>query len=381
MKIAMISWEYPPQFSGGLGIHCQAIVRELTGLGVFIDYYLPAYQNAEFTTPPGMKINHVKMPKQSSALAYQGNDTWDMVMKFRDELQKAFLPPGVDVIHARDWMGVLAAAEIAQQYGIPLIWTVHSTEYDRAAGMPVHPGIATIEQAALQIAAHTIAVSKRTKISLVERYQAAAEKITVIHNGVDASPFEQMAQRDYDRDDGHILFLGRVTGQKGPEYFLEAARIVLAKKNVRFLIAGDGDLLGILRRRARRWKIDDRVQFSGAVEGERLLQCYRDALLFVLPAYSEPFGITVLEAMAAGVPAIISTTTGAGEIVTHVEKVEPNDSRKLAQAILFLLENPQRRAMLGKKGAEEAWQWSWKRTAEETLSLYRQLSKTEGWEG
>lgn len=369
MKVAMIGWEYPPLFSGGLGIHCQGIVRELTGLGIHIDFYLPADGKTEFDIPERMTLYRVELSHSSSA--YNAGVTWEAVQQFRALLEESFTPDGIDIIHAHDWMGVFAATRISRIHNIPLIWTVHSTEYDRAAGMSPHAGILAIEQEAFRNVNHTITVSKRTKQYLVDHYHADPAKITVIYNGLDAAPFEQMSKRDYQQNAGHILFLGRVTEQKGPGNFLEAARMVLAETNARFMIAGDGDLLGILRRRARRWRIDDHIEFTGIVLGDQWLNCYKDAIMFVLPAVSEPFGITVLEAMAAGLPTIISTTTGAGEIVKNTLKVEPNNPKELAQTILVLLNNPQLRRTFGQNGAQEALRWTWKRVALDTHSLYQ----------
>ncbi|MBP1155871.1 MULTISPECIES: glycosyltransferase family 4 protein [unclassified Paenibacillus] len=371
MKVAMIGWEYPPSFSGGLGVHCQALVRELTSMAVDIEFYLPTDGKTQFDIPDRMTMHPMVLPNSESS--YNARVTWEAVQQFRDWLEAYFTPKGIDIIHAHDWMGIFAAMRISRLHNIPLIWTVHSTEYDRSAGMSLHPGILSIELEALSQANYTIAVSKRTKHTLVKRYQNDSAPIAVIYNGLDAGPFTPMSHRNYLHDEGHILFLGRVTEQKGPGIFLEAARIVLAETDARFVIAGDGELLGILRRRARRWEIDNRVEFTGAVFGAPLYDCYRNAILFVLPAVSEPFGITVLEAMASGIPSIISTTTGAGEIIKHALKVNPNNPQELAQTILVLLKHPRLRQSIGQNSAREARHWTWKRVARETYSLYQQV--------
>jgi glycosyltransferase involved in cell wall biosynthesis len=187
-----------------------------------------------------------------------------------------------------------------------------------------------------------------------------------------------MASRDYQSTEGYVLFLGRVTRQKAPDDFLEAAKLVLEERNnVRFMIAGDGDLLNKLRLKARRLKIQDRIKFTGNVLSEELLECYKEAVLYVLPARSEPFGITVLEAMAAGIPTIITSTTGVGEIIQNVHVIEPNQPKELAKAIIHLLNNPELRASLGQNGALEAKSWSWKKAAEETHRLYQSLLDTK----
>lgn len=371
MKVAMISWEYPPQFSGGLGIHCRAITREMTSIGIGVEFYLPGFKILQFDTPDNMNIHHVQMGKEFSENVYLGSVIWDSVKDFKIRLENAFEPAGIDIIHAHDWMGFFAARGIAEKYKIPIIWTVHSTEYDRAAGKPLNPAIFAIEEEAIDFVQHTIAVSKRTQQILIEHYAAKPENISIIYNGIDVSSFQEMASRDYQNTDGPILFLGRLTGQKAPDDFLKAASLILAeRKDVRFMIAGNGDLLHKLRLKTRRMKIYDHVEFTGSVEGERLLECYKKALLFVLPARSEPFGLTVLEAMAAGIPTIISSATGVGEIVENVYVVNPNDPNDLAKAIIKLLDDPVLRQTLGQKGAQEARKWSWKQVASETHQLY-----------
>ena len=373
----MISWEYPPQFSGGLGVHCQAIVRELTSIGVEIELYLPVFKQLEFEALKNLKFHQLSLSHPIQGDSYIGSDIWDSVMEFRDRLEEGFQPEGIDILHAHDWMGVFAATGIAKKYKIPLIWTVHSTENDRAAGKPLNPGIFSIEQEAFSNVKHTIAVSQRTKQYLIHSYQADPNCISAIYNGIDVSTFEQLATRDYQNTDGYILFLGRLTGQKAPDVFLQAAKLVLSERDdVRFLIAGDGDLLHKLRLQSRRMKIHNRVEFAGNVLGEKLLECYKNALLFVLPARSEPFGITVLEAMASGIPTIISSTTGAGEIVENVYVVEPNQPKELAMAIIKLLDDPELRKKLGQKGAKEAQACTWKKVAFETQQLYLKLLST-----
>lgn len=377
MKVAMISWEYPPQFSGGLGIHCQALVRELTSIGVNIEFYLPAFKEIEFDPPSGMTIHQVQLHENFSKYAYLGSAIWDSVMDFRKRLEEVFVKEGIDLIHAHDWMGVYAVTGIAQKYNIPLVWTVHSTEFDRAAGKSYNPVIFNIEQEALINVNHTISVSQRTKQILIDHYGADPDKITTIYNGIDFSAFEQMAARDYQKTDGYILFLGRLTRQKAPDDFLQAASLVLAeRKDIRFMMAGEGDLMNKLRLIARRLKIDERVVFTGRVTDEKLKECYKNALLFVLPARSEPFGITVLEAMAAGIPTIISTTTGVGEIVKNVHVIEPNKPDQLAAAILQLLDHPEQRQSLGEKGAQEARSWTWDQVGEKTRQLYLRVINT-----
>lgn len=373
MKIAMIAWEYPPQFSGGLGIHCQALVQEIVKQEVSVDFYLPSIDQAQFYIPEGMAMHLVKIDQLIPGYMDGKYEIWDSVNHVAAQILNDYEPEGVELIHAHDWMGVYTAMQIHERYGTPVIWTVHSTEYDRAAGMPPHPGILAIEQAALECAVHTIAVSERTKESLMTNYHADSSQISVIYNGIYPTAFQHLADRDYEKSDGYVLFLGRVTGQKGPDDFLNAARIILAERDMRFMIAGDGNLLGPLRRRARQWKIDQFVTFAGAVKGDQLLECYKNAKIYVLPSISEPFGITVLEAMASGIPSIITTTTGAGEIVKHVYRVEPSHPEQLAAAIVALMDDAKLQHTLGQAGAEEICQFSWNLIADQTRKLYTRL--------
>lgn len=166
-----------------------------------------------------------------------------------------------------------------------------------------------------------------------------------------------------------------MTGQKGPGDFLSAAKLLLeqGRRDVQFTIAGDGDLLTQLKRRATEWGISRHVRFLGRVVGRDQLACYRQASVFVLPSLSEPFGLTVLEAMAAGLPAIITHTTGAGEVVENVIRVHANDPEGLAQAIASLLDSADLRRKIGQSGSLEVEQFDWARVASKTYEVYMRV--------
>lgn len=375
MKIAMISWEYPPQFSGGLGIHCQALTNELTKSNFTIDFYLPCFREnmGPFNPPQGMTLYPVETELLHAAYTYSGDDVLAVLPYFQNGLEEIFSPVGIDLIHAHDWMGAYSSINLAKRYKLPLIMTVHSLEQDRTANMPPNKEIQQLEKEAIQNADYIITVSKRSKECIVQQYSINPDKISVIYNGIDPTPFSIQRQKFFNRKDPYILFLGRITAQKGPFDFLKAARIVLGKRNVKFVIAGEGDLKGLLRRQAKLWGIDDKVEFTGKLTGTLLYECYRNALIYVLPSISEPFGITVLEAMAAGVPVITTTVTGAVEILNYVIKVEPSQPELLSKLIIELLDNPKLRQELGEKGRQEIQKWTWHKTASLTSQIYQSV--------
>lgn len=377
MKIAMISWEFPPQFSGGLGIHCQALANELTNANLFLDFYMPYFgeRKEAFSPPRGMNLYHVDTELLHTAYTYSGDDVLTALPYFQRGLEEMFSPEGIDLIHAHDWMGAYSSIKIAKRYKIPLIMSVHSLEQDRAAYMPPHTEIKQIEKEALHAADYIITVSERSKISIIEQYSIPPEKISVVYNGIEPALFSIGNNPLNKSKEPYILFLGRVTAQKGPHDFLKAARIVLEHRDAKFVIAGEGDLKGLLRRQAKLWGIDDKVEFTGKLTGTALYECYQNALVYVLPSIAEPFGITVLEAMSAGIPVITTTVTGAAEILNQVIKVEPNQPELIAKHIIKLLDNPIMRQNKGNDGRQEVLHWTWEKTASQTSQVYQTVLK------
>lgn len=278
-----------------------------------------------------------------------------------------------DVIHAHDWLTFPAGMMLAQIARKPLIVQVHSTEFDRA-GQQANGRIVEVERAGMQAADRVLAVSQLTKSICVRRYGVPPNKIEVVYNGVEApSPPSSSAGTPGDaaRQDRIVLFLGRITMQKGPEYFITAARRVLdVVPDVKFVLAGSGDMALRMMEMASRLGIGDRVLFTGFLSGEAVDRMYRMADCYVMPSVSEPFGISALEAVSHNVPAIISRTSGASEVLQHVLKVDFWDTDDMANKIIAVLRYPPLAQTMRDHGAAQIGNLSWESVADRVVGVY-----------
>jgi glycosyltransferase involved in cell wall biosynthesis len=273
-----------------------------------------------------------------------------------------------DLVHAHDWMTFPAAAAVARQSGKPLVVHVHSTEFDRS-GEGVNPQVYEIERAGMHAAHKVIAVSRRTKRICTERYGVPEEKVCVVYNAVEhdgwADP-EPIAS-----DDKVVLFLGRITMQKGPEYFVAAARRVLEKvPEAKFIMAGAGDKMNATVELAAHMGIGHRVLFTGFLAKADVARAFRRAAVYVMPSVSEPFGITPLEALASDVPVIISKQSGVAEVLRHALKVDFWDIDEMANKIVAVLSRPALRETLRQNGSSEAKKFDWTLSARRCLDVY-----------
>ncbi|MCD6227741.1 glycosyltransferase family 4 protein [Candidatus Micrarchaeota archaeon] len=386
MYIAMLGWEFPPYFSGGLGVHCFYLTKALSKNNVDIDFYLPSKKG--FTNP--VKINeHLTLIPVSPSVnlsPYPVHDPigWSQdfaskVLQYNDSLF-ALISNNIkryDLIHAHDWLTALAGIKLRKMYDIPYVQTIHATEFDRTS----HPWqfIKNIESKAVHSADTIITVSKRTKQILTDKYHANPDKITVIYNGINYNDFLNIKNKPgaifpYNRK--VVLFLGRITEQKGPLYFVDAANEVLKHdNNVHFIVAGTGDLLPSMIQKVIDLGILNHFTFTGFVTGEQRNLLYSIADVYVLPSTSEPFGITVLEALASGTPTIITKTAGVGEVVKSALQVDFWDVKKMALLITGILKHRTLHRFLAVMGEKEVRSLSWDRIARETISVYNNMCK------
>lgn len=276
-----------------------------------------------------------------------------------------------DVIHAHDWLTFPAAIAAANALGIPFVAHVHSTEFDRA-GSGVSQRIYDIERAGMHAADRVIAVSQFTKSIITRRYTIDANKIDVVHNGIERDAIQPAPGTRLDTQEKIVLFLGRITVQKGPEYFLAAARRVLSKMpNVRFVLAGAGDMSLKMIELANSMGIGKQVLFTGFLKGDDVERIFRMADCYVMPSVSEPFGIAALEAISHDVPVIISKTSGASEVLRHVLKVDFWDIDDMANKILAVLRYPPLANTLREHGTMELRRLTWEDAAAACELAYR----------
>jgi glycosyltransferase involved in cell wall biosynthesis len=279
-----------------------------------------------------------------------------------------------DIIHIHDWMTYPAGINAAAATGKPLIAHIHSTEFDRS-GENVNQMIYEIERSGMNYADKVIAVSGLTKKIVVERYGIDPEKVEVVHNGVDLKNKKLPAENSEEikKNEKIVLFLGRITMQKGPEYFLQAAKKVLdVMDDVKFVMAGSGDMMYRMVEMAAGMGIGNKVIFTGFLRGDAVNQIYRMADLFVMPSVSEPFGIVPLEALDNDVPVIISKQSGVSEILRHALKVDFWDTDEMANKITAVLKYQPLKFALQNHGNFEVRKISWKDTAEKCIEIYQQ---------
>ncbi|MCH7688602.1 MAG: glycosyltransferase [Planctomycetes bacterium] len=276
-----------------------------------------------------------------------------------------------DVVHAHDWMTYQAGVAIKKMSGKPLTIHVHATEFDRSGGGPVHQTVYDIEKLGMKHADKIIAVSKFTKQKIIDRYAIAPEKIAVIYNAVarkkgNRKPFHANKKNPL------VLFLGRLTLQKGPDYFLDVAKKVLEHRDdVDFVIAGSGDMQHRLIECATRWGIGDKVLFTGFLRGQEVDRMYQMADVYVMPSVSEPFGIAALEAMQEGVPLIVSKDAGVSEVVNHCLKIDFWDINRMTDSILAILEHAELSNEMSKNGKAEVKKFCWNKVAQQCIEVYR----------
>jgi len=263
-----------------------------------------------------------------------------------------------------------AAMAIAQFSGRPLIVHVHATEFDRS-GEHINRAIYDIERRGMHAATRVIAVSERTKQIIVERYGVRSGKVGVVHNGIEFDRTQPLPARS-ERQEKVVLFLGRITMQKGPEYFVRAAALVAEKiPHVKFVIAGTGDQLPYLVQLVDKLGLKDRVEFAGFLRGPEVDRAYQRADVYAMPSVSEPFGLTALEAVRHGVPVVLSTSSGAAEVLKKgALKVDCWDVELMAKMIASVLEHPSLADALRREGAKEIRALTWDEAAKKCIRFY-----------
>lgn len=389
MNILMFGWEFPPYISGGLGTACAGLTKGLNAVGgVKTTFVLPksnanpALDSTEFvdsirfvqvdSTVPAAQSARV-VPRKTPASSYGGATMTGAAMRYASSAARMLSDSDeFDVIHAHDWLTYTAGVHAKRMTGKPLVVHVHSTEYDRS-GTTYDPDIYKIERLGMDMADKIIAVSNYTRDVIVERYGQHPDKIVTIYNATekwDVIPRQRSAieQRPV------VTFLGRITYQKGPEYFVEAARLVLQKvAQVEFVMAGDGDLLPRMKSLVSALGMAEHFRFPGFIGAAEVRALFAQSDVYVMPSVSEPFGIAALEAINADVPVVLSSNCGAAELLDSVLTVAPDDCQAMADAIVRLITDPQYARALAAGAREEMRNVSWDESAGNLKGLYQDL--------
>lgn len=418
----MFGWEFPPHITGGLGTACFGLVKGLGKHGVDVIFVVPkAYgdesmEGFRLVNASDMVLDFSKTVYQehwnrikfmeigSNLIPYVGPEEFETMvhedsLKRTGETQSVFSERyqfsgkyGInlmeevsryaivasviaqettyDVIHAHDWLTYAAGIAAKKVSGKPLVVHVHATEFDRS-GENVNQTVYELERQGMEEADLVITVSHLTRQIVIERYGISPEKVITVHNAVEPTDHPDMSEVRKHVKEKVVTFLGRVTFQKGPDYFIEAANKVLKKDpNVRFVMAGSGDLLNKMIRRAAQLHIATKFHFTGFLNGPEVDTMFAMSDVYVMPSVSEPFGISPLEAMRSNVPVVISKQSGVSEVLKHALKVDFWDIDALADAIYGLLHYEGLKKMFVKYGKDEVDNLKWDNAAGKVLEVY-----------
>jgi glycogen synthase len=381
LHIVMVGWEFPPSHTGGLGVHSYELCKELTKLGHRVTFLTPF--SGPFTPVPGVTFRFPgdstgDRPPEYPSAYWEGKTPdspfADSIDGYNAWVSKLGGLGPIDVIHVHDWFGTVGGAALAARLHRPMVMTVHSTEYDRSLGHP-WDHILQREKVGIRAATRVIAVSRHLRQQLVDRYDAEPRRVRVVYNAV--RPTERLERIDPTKR--VVLYVGRLAAMKGVDTFLRAAqRVVGDFPDVLFVIAGEGPEYPRLVQLAASLGIGDRVMFLGKVSEEERDLLLSGSSVFVLPSVVEPFGIAALEAMAAGVPTIVSKTSGVAEISTGTFRVDFWDVEEFASRIAELLDYPTLRRAMGEMGQWEALREGWPVRARETVSVYLEAMRELG---
>ncbi len=396
----MFGWEYPPYKSGGLGTACYGLTKGLKNHNVDIIFVLPRgdkdkadntyvkmliasdYGSVKFIGIPTLLRPYLtsetyielKGKKGKEGKIY-GEDLFQEVYNFAMRAKLIAKKEDFDIIHCHDWMTYPAGIEAKKISGKKLVVHIHATEFDRTGGNGVNEYVYNLEKQGFEHADRIVTVSNIKKNQVVNHYRIDPEKIDVVHNAVEKEhkKFQELSPGK----DKIVLFLGRITLQKGPEYFVYAAKKVLEKrKDVKFVMVGTGDMLERMINLTIDLGINDHFLFTGFLEGEALDKVYSMARLYVMPSVSEPFGITPLEAITNGTPVLISKQSGVSEILHHALKVDFWDVNEIANKILSVLHHDALHETLRDNAQMQINSISWDKSARKLLDVYK---KVMGW--
>lgn len=391
----MFGWEFPPFNSGGLGVACLGLTKALSRRGFDVIFVMP--KKLEIDAPwarmiyadageriEGYAIDSTLTPyatgRDSTDRQMYAGDLFEQVRRYREQGAAIARREHFDVIYAHDWLSFGAGLEAKKATGKPLVVHVHATEFDRCGGLSgANEHVFAVEREAMLAADRVIAVSEYTKNIIVRYYGIPAAKIQVVHNGIDESTMPRSTDIGRMRSlkqSGYkiVLFLGRLTLQKGPDYFLRAAKRALEKNpDILFVVSGAGDMEKRVLELAAELGISQNVLFTGFLSGAARSEMYGAADLFVMPSVSEPFGIAPLESMKAGTPVLISKQSGVAEVVRHALKVDFWDVEEMAHKILSAVEFAPLRQSLSQNAKSEADRLTWSSAALKIDSIVHEL--------
>ena len=422
MKALMFGWEFPPHILGGLGTASYGLTKGMAECGdMDITFVIPkphgdedksfahivgagntpvAWRDVSWDYVAG-RLGYCMDPQEYFNLRdhiyadfnyLHTNDLGCIEFSGRypanlhEEINNYSIVAGVvarqqefEIIHSHDWLTYPAGIHAKQVSGKPLVIHVHATDFDRSRGN-VNPTVYAIEKNGMDHADHIMCVSELTRQTVIHKYFQDPRKVSTVHNAVSPLPQEiQDIVPQKKPNEKVVTFLGRITMQKGPEYFVEAAAMVLHRtRNIRFVMAGNGDMMNQMIRLVAERGIADRFHFPGFMKGKQVYEVYKNSDVFVMPSVSEPFGIAPLEAMQCGTPSIISKQSGCGEILDKVIKTDYWDIHAMADAIYSICINPSLFRYLQEEGKKEVDGITWEKVGLRIRALYEDVLRNYG---
>ena len=423
MKVLMFGWEFPPHISGGLGtasygltkgmsmlddvkvtfvmpksagsdsegwlrligaeeipvrqkrVHIEGFFKQLTNIevGVNIFPYIDPEEYSRLDVDTWLDNNKYITTDSSGKFNFKGGygpTLMEEISKYALVASTLAVEEEFDLIHAHDWLCYPAGIAAKRISGKPLVIHVHATDFDRSGGS-VNPAVFNIEKTGMDIADKVITVSNLTRKTVIEKYGIDPSKVITVYNAVEPVVQKENISAEKGFDEKVVTFLGRITMQKGPEYFVEAAALLLKKmNNVRFVMAGSGDMMPKMVRRAARLGITDRFHFTGFLRGDDVYKMLYMSDVYVMPSVSEPFGISPLEAMQSNVPVIISHQSGVAEVLRHAVKIDFWDTYAMADAIYGILNYPALHGFFKTHGKTEVDSLKWENSAINVREVY-----------
>ncbi len=394
LNVLMVGWELPPFNSGGLGVACLGLAKALTEEGVGITFLLPRKMDISYDfmkivfASDSTEFSYFSSPMLSYTTPelYKAINPHDVKQsRFHSLLEEvqfyALLSQAIakrekfDLVHAHDWLTFLAGITAQRISDKPLVAQLHATEFDRTGNTHVNQQVYDIERKGIHHADKVIAVSNLTKNIITSQYATDSSHVDVVHNGVDAVDDDIGDELVKLKKRNHIvLFVGRFTLQKGPDYFLKVAKKILEyEPHVIFVMVGAGDMKEQLIKEVASLGISDKVIFTGFLRDEKLRHIYKSADVFVMPSVSEPFGITGLESAINGTPVLVSKQSGVSEVLTHALKVDFWDIDEMVNKILAVIRHRSLHKTLRENGKKQAHTVSWKKAAQKVKHIYKEV--------
>jgi len=398
MRVLTFGWEFPPHNSGGLGVACQGLSEALADAGVQQVFVLPkqiptaetdfpiVFADITEVDPKTRRTNHTAYAsgnatnetesgrKRTDSSPESDSTLLAEVNEYGKKATSIAQTHSYDLIHAHDWLSYKAGIAAKEVSNVPLVVHVHATEYDRTAGRTGNDAVEAIEKRGMERADRVITVSGYTRSVVLKEYDIDPSKVDVVHNGIETQSPPNLSpalQELKDAGNAIVLFLGRKTIQKGPDYFLKAAeRILQQRDDIYFVMAGSGDMEEQLIRQAAEMGIAKHVLFADFLRGDDVDRMYQSADVYVLPSVSEPFGITPLESLMNGTPTVISNQSGVSEILENTLSVDFWDIDDMANKIVAAAMYDGLNNALAKNGKKELQKITWERAAQKCKRTY-----------